>query len=109
MQIVVKGRHVTVTEDIRNYVQEKASKLSRFYDRIHEVEVVFDHESEQFTCEMIVHLDQKNTVVARELGPDTFALIDLTLEKVERQIIKHKEKFRNNHKGGMAADGGGMV
>jgi len=86
---------VEVTDDVRDYVESKVAKLPRFYDRIHEVEVVLDHESEQFTAEMIVRADRKHTFVARETGPDTFALIDMVIEKLERQLIRHKEKNRN--------------
>jgi len=86
---------VEVTDDVRDYVESKVAKLSRFYDRIHEVEVVLGHESEQFTAEMIVRADRKHTFVARETGPDTFVLIDMVIEKLERQLIRHKEKNRN--------------
>ena len=77
MQIRVTGRHVEVTDEVRDYITDKASKLPRYYDRIHEIEVVLDHESEQFTAEMIVRAGQKHTFIASETGPDTFALIDL--------------------------------
>ncbi len=100
MDIRITGRHVEVHDDVRAYVQEKANRLPRFYDRIHEIEVIFDHESEQFTAEMIVRADHKNTFVARETGPDTFALIDIVTEKLERQLTKHKEKTRNHRHDG---------
>ena len=96
MQIQVTGRHVTITDDVRAYVNNKVTRLPRFYDRIHEVEVVLDHESEQFTAEMIVRAGRKHTFVARETGPDTFALIDLVIEKLERQLTKQKEKYRSH-------------
>lgn len=95
MNIRVTGRHVEVTEEVREYVSAKTAKLPRFYDRIHEIEVILDHESEQFTAEMIVRAGRKHTFVARETGPDTFALIDLVTEKLERQLTRHKEKNRN--------------
>ena len=95
MQVRVAGRHVEVTDDVRDYVESKVAKLPRFYDRIHEVEVVLDHESEQFTAEMIVRTDRKHTFVARETGPDTFTLVDLVIDKLERQLIRQKEKNRN--------------
>ena len=96
MQIQLTGRHVDVTDDVREYIQNKAGKLHRFYDRIHEIEVVLDHESGEFTAEMIVRVDRKHTLVARQTGMDTFALIDVVVEKLERQLIKHKEKNRNH-------------
>ena len=96
MEIRVTGRHVDVSEEARNYIEEKAAKLQRFYDRIHWVEVVLDHESDQFSIEMIAHADRKQTFVASEAGTDTFAIVDSLLDKLERQLIKHKEKNRNH-------------
>ena len=101
MQIQVTGRHVEITDDVRDYVRDKVAKLPRFYDRIHEVEVVLDHESEQFTAEMIVRAGREHTFVARETGPDTFALIDLVIEKLERQLTRQKEKYRNRKHDGL--------
>ena len=96
MLITVTGRHVEVSDEVRTYVQEKANKLPRFYDRIHEMEFVLDYEAEQFVAELIVRADQKHTFVASEIGPDTHALIDLIVEKMERQLRRHKEKKRNH-------------
>ena len=96
MNVKVTGRHVEVTDEVEQYILEKTSKLPRFYDRIHGIEVVLDHESEQFTAEMIVHADQKHTFVASETGPDTFGLIDVIVERVGRQLTRHKEKSRNH-------------
>lgn len=100
MDIQVIGRHVDVPDDVADYAREKASKLPRFYDRIHKIDFVLDHEGEQFTAEMIVRVDQKNTFVASDTGPDTFALIDLVVDKIERQLVKHKEKNRNHKRDG---------
>ncbi len=106
MQILVTGRHVDLTDDIRNYIDQKAGRLSKYYDRIHEIEVVLDHESEQFKAEIIVRVDHKHTFVASLTGPDTFALIDVITDKVERQLRDYKEK-KKNHKGASPADGAG--
>jgi putative sigma-54 modulation protein len=93
---------VEVTDEVRRYIQDKAAKLPRYYDRIHAVEVILDHESEQFRAEMIVHADRRHTFVVRESGPDTFALVDALVDRLERQLTKHKEK-RRVHKGDMDA------
>jgi len=107
MEIRLTARHVEVPPEIRAYVEAKANKLPRFYDRIHEIEVIFDHESEQFTTEMIVRAGNKQTFIAREVGPDAFALIDLVTDKLERQLTKLKEKKRvhkHDGKGEMPAE-----
>ena len=96
MDIQITGRHVNVPEDVREYIHAKIGKLPRFYDRIHGVDVVLDHESEQFTTEVIVRADQRQTFIARETGPDTFALVDLVVDKLERQLRRHKEKLRDH-------------
>lgn len=106
VQILVTGRHMEVTDEVREFVLAKAGKLSKFYDRIHEIEVVLDHESEEFSAELIVRADQKHTFVASGTGPDIIPLVDGIAEKIERQLKKLKEK-RRNHKGGMSADGVG--
>lgn len=104
MEILVTGRHMDVTDEVREFVLGKAGKLSKFYDRIHEIEVILVHEAEEFSAEMIVRADQKHTFVASGSGPDIVGVVDGITEKLERQLKKLKEK-RRNHKGGMAADG----
>lgn len=106
VQILVTGRHMEVTDEVREFVLSKAGKLSKFYDRIHEIEVILDHESEEFSAEMIVRADHKHTIVASGTGPEIVSLVDGIAEKLEKQLKKLKEK-RRNHKGGLAADGAG--
>ena len=97
MQIQVTARHVEISEDVRDYIHEKASKLPRFYDRVQEIDVILDHESEQFSAEMIVRVGGEPTIVASETGPDTFVLIDVIVGRLERQLKRMKDK-RRNHK-----------
>ena len=95
MQITIIARHVEVPEDVKAYAREKAEKLLRFYDRIQAIEVIFDHEADQSSVEMIVSAGARNSFVGHETGPDALALIDLTTDKLERQLTKHKERLRN--------------
>ncbi len=95
MQITITARHVSVGEEIKQYARDKAEKLLRFYDRIQAIQVVIDHEGDEFTVEMIVNAEAKNEFVAHEAGSDTQVLIDVTVDKLERQLTKHKERLRN--------------
>ena len=95
MQITVTERHVSATEEVKTYAREKAQKLLKYYDRIQSIEVIFAEEGDQFDIEMIVNAGAKNQFVGREVGDNVFALIDVTVDKLERQLTKHKEKFRN--------------
>jgi putative sigma-54 modulation protein len=103
VQISVTGRHVEVTTDVKEYADKKLARLPRFYDRIRSVEVILGHESENFTVEVIVTADG-NPFVAQEAGPDTFALIDRIVDKLERQLTRHKERFRNRKHTGAKLD-----
>jgi putative sigma-54 modulation protein len=47
VQIHLTGRHVELTDDVRDYIHSKMARLPRFYDRVHAVEVVLDHESDR--------------------------------------------------------------
>ena len=96
MEVVITGRHVEVTDEIRDYVEEKVGKLTRFYARIHEAEVILDQESEQFVIEIIMRAGHKHTFVATETGPDPFALVDVTTDKIERQLKKQKEREKDH-------------
>lgn len=95
MQITITGRHVSVGDEVKNYAREKSEKLLRFYDRIQAIEVIIDHEGDEFTVEIIVNAGGRNEFVAREAGADTLALIDVTVDKLERQLTRHKERLRN--------------
>lgn len=104
MQVSVKSRHIEVPDDIREYAQTKASKLPRFYDRITSVEFVLDQESaDLWTAELIVKVERTHEFVAKDSGPDRYALIDSIIEKLERQLTRHKEKTHNHHPHGPRA------
>jgi len=95
VQISVTGRHVDVTPRIREYAEEKTSRLPRYYDRVHAVEVVLGREADQVVVELIVKAAGTQEFFAKEAGPDALSCIDLLVDKMERQLTKHKERFRN--------------
>ena len=77
------------------YAQAKASTLLKYYDRITEIDVVMDASGGRVTAEMIVHAEHKNTFIGREEGTDWQVLIDLVRDKLERQLTRHKKRYRN--------------
>lgn len=98
MQVSVTSRHVQIPEEIRNYVETKAFKLPRFHDRISSIDFILDQESSDlWTAEAIVKVERTHEFVAKESGPDRFALIDSIVDKLERQLTRHKEKIRDRH------------
>jgi putative sigma-54 modulation protein len=95
MQVLISGRHMRVSAAVKDYCQEKAEKLTRFYDRVQSIEVILDGQSGVHSAEMIVHADRTDPFVAAEQRDDLYAAIDVVVDKVERQLVRHKEKLRN--------------
>jgi putative sigma-54 modulation protein len=75
---------------------EKVEKLSRFYERITWVDVVLDSERERKTVEMSAGLNRGQTIVGKAESDDMFAAIDLAIDKLSRQLRKHKEKLSDH-------------
>lgn len=95
MQVTVSGRHMGVSDSLKEYCQTKAERLVKFYDRISQIDVILDGHNGVHSAEMIVHSDGTPPFVASEERDDAYAAIDLLLEKIERQLRRHKERLRN--------------
>lgn len=93
--VTVSSRHMDVTEPLKQYATQKAEKLTKYYDRIQEIEVVFDNNKDTTKVEMIVNAEHKNTFIAHHGEGDAYACIDGCVHKLERQLSEHKKKIRN--------------
>jgi len=97
MEVTITGRHVDITEPIRDYANEKAGKLARYFGGLAQVEVVADkHDQRHFKVEMIAHVDGHEHFVASEISEDLYACIDGVADKLERQLTDHKQKVRSH-------------
>lgn len=102
MQIIIKSHHVDVTEALKDYAEKKLSKLERFFDLIQKVKVILDvrpnsKENERQVVSVIIDTDT-TVIVAKQKSFDMYSCIDLTIDKLEIQLKKHKEKLKK-HKG----------
>lgn len=84
-----------VTPPLKDYAESKSAKLTRYYDRIQEIEVVIDNVKDSVRVEMIVNAEHKNMFVAHHDEGDAYACIDGCVDKLERQLSDHKKKIRN--------------
>ncbi len=96
MQISVTGHHVDVTDSLKNYVEEKISKLKRHFDNVTDIHVILTVEKLQQKAEATVQVSGAK-LFAEDTQEDMYAAIDSMVDKLDRQIIKHKEKL-NNHR-----------
>jgi len=93
--VVVSSRHMEVSPPLKAYAEQKAGKLTRYYDRIQEIEIVIDGNKDTTRVEMIVNAEHKNMFIAHHEGPDAYAGVDQCIDKLERQLTDHKQKHRN--------------
>ena len=98
MHTKITGRHMEVTEAMRSYVKKKIPRLNKYHRRISEIEVIVDGEGKNHKIEIIIKADNHQRFVANHRSEDAYACFDTALDKIERQLVKHKEKSRN-HKG----------
>jgi len=100
VQVTVSSRHMDVSEALRKYAEQKAGKLSKFYDRIQEIEIVFDTTKDSSHVEMIVSAEHRNMFIARHMMDDAYKGVDECVAKLERQLSDHKKKIRNRKHSG---------
>ena len=99
--VTVAARHMDVSEALRKYAEQKAGKLLKYYDRIQEIEVIFDAGKDRTRVEMIVNAEHKHMFIAHHDHDDAYASIDGCVDKLERQLSDLKDKYRNRkHSGG---------
>ena len=91
MQISLTGHHVEITESLREYIHSKFSKLERHFDQIHNVHVVLNVEKLQQKAEAKINVNGAE-IFAMSENTDMYAAIDALIDKLDRQVIKHKEK-----------------
>jgi putative sigma-54 modulation protein len=101
MQVNISGQHLEVTDTLRNYINEKLERLARHFDKITNVQVIMQVEKLQQKIEATLHV-AGGEVVANAEHEDMYAAIDLLADKLDRQLIKHKEKLVERGQGAAA-------
>ena len=97
MQINLTGHHLDITPALRSYVHEKFARLERHFDHITNIHVILTVEKARQQAEATIHVN-RGKLFANAEHDDMYAAIDNLIEKLERQLIKHKEKLTNHHK-----------
>ena len=101
MQVNISGHQLDVTEPLRDYVSEKLTRLERHFDKITNVQVIMQVEKLKQKIEATLHVAGRE-VVANAEHEDMYAAIDLLTDKLDRQLIKHKEKQLDHQQGAAA-------
>jgi putative sigma-54 modulation protein len=96
MQVKISSKHMELTPAIEAYAEKKIEKFPRFFDRIHEVEMLIDKAKNGYTLEIITNVAHHDPFVATSDHEDLYACIDLGIDRSIRQLKDHKSKLRDN-------------
>ena len=93
MQINLTGHHIDITAPLRDYVNQKFDRLERHFDNMTNAHVVLTIEKLQHIAEAKINLSG-GEIFATAQHEDMYAAIDALVDKLDRQVIKHKEKLK---------------
>ena len=93
MNLHLTGHHVDITPAIRDYVTAKLERVNRHFDHVIDVNVIMTVEKLDQKIEANLHLSGKDIHVQVN-NADMYAAIDGLMDKLDRQVVKHKEKFK---------------
>lgn len=91
MHINISGHHVEISSPLRNYVKNKMKRLERHFDNITTTQVILTVEKLRQKAEATIHISGAD-LFAQSESPDMYASIDALVDKLDRQIMKHKER-----------------
>ena len=96
MQLNVSGHHVDVTDSLRGYVESKIERLERHFDLVSDVHCILTVEKLRHKAEAKVSVNG-GTIFAETTEEDMYAAIDGLVDKLDRQVRRHKEKMVDHH------------
>jgi putative sigma-54 modulation protein len=96
MNLNLSGHHIVITPAIRAYVVNKLVRVTRHFDHVIDVNVVLSVDKLRRQIAANLHIRGKD-IRAQCVEPDMYAAIDALADKLDRQVIKYKEK-RNGHR-----------
>ena len=96
MQVQISAQHFDVTEAIKQHVQDKLARLKKHFDHVVDAHVVLKVQKSEHVAEATIHVRNHN-IFADARSEDLYAAIDTLAHRLDRQILKHKEKIRDHH------------
>ncbi|MGC9422093.1 MULTISPECIES: ribosome hibernation promoting factor [Vibrio] len=95
MQINIQGHHIDLTDSMQDYVHSKFQKLERFFEHINTIHVILRVEKLRQIAEATLHVNQ-GEIHATADNDNMYAAIDGLVDKLTRQLNKHKEKLSSH-------------
>jgi putative sigma-54 modulation protein len=100
MQITILGHQVDVTPALHDYATGKFERVTRHFDHLHELNIVLGVEKVLHKAEATMHFSGRKSarkLHAEATATDMYAAIDALVDKIDKQVRKHKEKLTDHH------------
>jgi len=98
MRLEVRGRNIEITDALKDYTTKRLSKLERYIDDAKTAQVALSLEGEDHKVEVTIPLN--GFILRGEVtGEDMYSSIDMVIEKLDKQMEKHKTKLYKSHRG----------
>jgi len=96
MEIQISGQGFEITKPIEEHIHQKLKKIHKHFNHLVTVHIVLKIEKASHIAEITVHTNRHDFFV-RAKSEDMYITVDRLIAKLDRQIIKHKEKLRDHH------------
>lgn len=100
MNLTISGHHMEVTPALRSYVQSKLDRVVRHFDQVVNVNVLLSVENlkekekrQRAECNLMVKGKQ---IFVESQHADLYAAIDALIDKLDRQVVEHKNRMRDH-------------
>jgi putative sigma-54 modulation protein len=98
MNIIITGRHLELTDNLKEYAEEKIKKFEKYLTNISDIAVTLSVEKYRHKAEVLLKVNGV-MIQAESITGEMYSSIDEVVEKLDRQIKKHKEKIVSHRKG----------
>ncbi len=95
MQLNITGQNVEITDALREFINPKFAKLEQYFDRINQVYIVLKVEKVSHVADATLHVNGGELHASAE-AQDMYAAIDGLVDKLARQLTKHKDKLKQH-------------
>ncbi len=96
MQLTITGHQLEVTDSIRTYIETKFDRIKRHFDQVLNAHVIINVEKLRHKSEATMHIGGKD-FFAESTEDNLYKSIDLLVDKLDKQIRRHKDKTSNHH------------
>ena len=96
MQVEITGHHIEVTPALKTYIHEKVGRLKRHFDQLLNVHVTIEVQKLIHKAEATLYVSG-NKIHADASSDNMYATLDALADKLDRQVVKHKEKIKDHH------------